>query len=205
MLSVVVLAGVVSPAHAEEERLPIRWPERFTVTMSGSFARVGGWAHSTFEEPFERVSLQGEELSLAETDGWGAQITLGYTPIDLLRVEIGLGYHTPADRGQAAMPYFGPRAEIQRVHFSRWFAVLSLRHRFGDIAPFAGAMVGVEQALVDITEPSVLLRSYRVVAGPRLGVRAHLHQLVYVEAVGDLNLVELPEFSISAGLGIGAH
>ena len=204
----VTLVVLVGPPGARADtaalgQLRVHWPERFSIGFAAGFA-YGDWSGESFDEPIERRSLSGERLALAPGSSWGAQVTLGYTPIDLLRLELGLGYDTP-DLGGTPVPTLGVNSRIERVHHSRWLVAISLRHRWGQVAPFAGAYLGVEQTLVDVTGPDALLRAYRVVAGPRLGMRAHLHELVFLEFAGTLNLVQPPDFTVQAALGVGSH
>lgn len=206
--ALVALVVLVGPLGARADaptsgNLRVHWPERFSISFAAGFA-LGDWSSETFDEPIERRSLSGERLALAPGSSWGAQVTLGYTPMDLLRLELGLGYDTP-DLGGTPVPTLGVNSRIERVHHSRWLVAISLRHRWRQVAPFAGAYLGVEQTLIDVTGPDALLRAYRVVAGPRVGMRAHLHDLIYLELSGTLNLVQPPDFTAQAALGVGSH
>lgn len=186
----------------DDDRPAVRWPAPLALHASASISTVG-WGDVTFRDNESSLQMPGNQLSLSHVELVGVQAGISLAAANLFRFEAGVGYGVPRNASTIRLPTLGPNARLSQLHVTRWYLQLGIGQRFRDVSPFLvlhGAMV---RAIADVSSPSLSLNGRRLSFGPRAGMRAHVYKKLFVQAAVFVDLLSLPDYALTLGIGVG--
>lgn len=208
MLASVLLAGTAfadpsAMQDDEDERRPrVRWPEPLSLHASAAVSTVG-WGDVTFRDNESSLQMPGNQLSLSHVELIGVQAGLSVSAANIFRFDAGVGYGVPRNAERIRLPTLGPNARLSQLHVTRWYLQLGIGQRFRDVSPFLMLHGAVVRAIADVSEPSLSLNGRRFSLGPRAGMRAHVYKKLFVQAALFVDLLSMPDYALTLGIGVG--
>ena len=206
-----LIVGIVlmaTPALAEpsledgdDDRPAVRWPEPLSLHASAAVSTVG-WGDVTFRDNESRLQMPGNQLSLSHVELIGVQAGLSIAA-NIFRFDAGVGYGVPRSATDVRLPTLGPNARLGQLHVTRWYLQLGVGRRFRDVSPFVMLHGAVIRAIADVNEPTISLNGRRLSLGPRAGMRAHVYKKLFVQAALFFDLLSMPDYALTLGIGVG--
>lgn len=201
---------VAAPAFAtpsasnddEDDRPSVRWPEPLALHASASVSTVR-WGDVTFRDNESPLQMPGNQLSLSHVELIGVQAGLSIAAARIFHFEAGVGYAVPRNAETIRLVTVGPNARLSQLHVTRWYLQLGVTRRFRDVSPFLVLQGAVVRAIADVSEPSLSLNGRRLSLGPRAGMRAHIYKKLFVQAALFFDLLSMPDYALTLGLGVG--
>ena len=206
-ISIAIAPNVVSaePSVSDEDddRPAVRWPEPLSLHASAAVGTVG-WGNVTFRDNESPLQMPGNQLSLSHVELVGVQAGLSIAA-NVFRFDAGVGYGVPRNSSSIRLPTLGPNARLSQLHVTRWYLQLGVGQRFRDVSPFLMLHGAVIRAIADVSEPTISLNGRRLSLGPRAGMRAHVYKKLFIQAAVFMDLLSLPDYSLTLGIGVGDH
>lgn len=187
---------------ADEDRPAVRWPEPLALHVSASVSTVG-WGDVTFHDNESPLQMPGNQLSLSHVELAGVQAGLSIAAAKIFHFEAGVGYAVPRNAETIRLVTLGPNARLSQLHVTRWYLQLGITRRFRDVSPFLVLQGAVVRAIADVAEPTLSLNGRRLSLGPRAGMRAHIYKKLFVQAAIFMDLMSLPDYALTLGIGVG--
>jgi hypothetical protein len=201
VFAALTLAASTSEAKPRSRRA-VTWPDPLVVSLSGTVGPMS-WGQVEFVAPYvPGLQMSGDALELDRVSLTGAGFEMAFVG-EWVTFAIGMDYGTSRqDRGRPVSIY-GISPTLVRLHVFQWSADAGLSHRFGELTLFLVAHGAWARALLELEDPSILLRGLRPALGPKIGLRAQLRGSLFVQASFFTDMVTFPDHRIIVGLGVG--
>ena len=201
--SLLASSAAAEPSNLDDDdrRPTVRWPEPLALHASATISTVG-WGDVTFRDNESALQMPGNQLSLSRVELVGVQAGLTLSS-SIFRFDAGVGYGVPRDADTTRLPTLGPNARLSQLHVTRWYLQLGIGHRFRDVTPFLMLHGAIVRAIADVADPALSLNGKRLSLGPRAGLRAHIYKKLFIQAAMFFDLLSVPDYALTLGIGVG--